>query len=251
VQGVLRQYNYWATVYRRTWKGNAVSSFLQPLLYLVAMGFGLGGFIADVDGVSYLEFLAAGVMAATAMQTAIAEATYPVMAGFKWQRFYYSMIATPLTPADVTYGQLGFIAFRVATTCAVFGVVAAALGGIPSWLGVLTLPVALLVGMAYATPVMAIAARLAGPDGFAVIFRLGMLPMFLFSGVFFPVSQLPDAVAWLAYLTPLWHGVELSRGFALGEIELLPALGHTGYLLVWFVGGCLLAVRSMTVRLVR
>lgn len=257
MEGVLRQYDYWATVYRRTWKGNVVSSFLQPFLYLLAMGVGLGSFIDDnagpgaVEGVPYLQFLAPGMLAATAMQTAIFESTYPVLSGLKWQKFFYSMIATPLRPADVTFGQLAFIAFRVVTTCAVFGVVAAALGGIPSWFGVFTLPVALLVGMAYAAPVLAISARLNGPDGFSLIFRFGMIPMFLFSGAFFPVSQLPWLIEWLAYLTPLWHGVELSRGFALGDVGLAAVVGHSGYLLAWFLVGGWLAVRGMTRRLVR
>jgi lipooligosaccharide transport system permease protein len=257
MEHVVRQYDYWATVYRRTWKGTVVSSFLMPFLYLVAMGIGLGSFIDDnagpraVDGVPYLQFLAPGMLAATAMQTALFETTYPVMSGIKWQKFFYSMIATPLRPADVAYGQLGFVAFRIGTTCAVFGAVAALLGGIPSWLGVFTVPVALLVGMAYAAPVLAITARLASEAGFALIFRFGMIPMFLFSGAFFPVEQLPAVAEWLAYLTPLWHGVELARGLALGNIGLPAVLGHSGYLLVWFLVGAWFAVTGLTRRLVK
>ena len=111
-----------ATVYKRTWKGSLVSSFLLPLLYLAAMGIGLGSFVDDngsgaLGGISYLQFIAPGLLAATALQIAVGESTYPVMGGIKWQKIYFSMIATPLRPADVMYGQLAFIAFRVLTTC--------------------------------------------------------------------------------------------------------------------------------------
>lgn len=256
MENVVRQYDYWSTVYRRTWKGNVISSFLVPLLYLAAMGVGLGSFVDDnsgpdaLGGVSYLQFLGPGLLAATAMQVAIFESTYPVMSGIKWQKFFYSMIATPLRPADVAYGQLGFIAFRIASTCAVFAVVVALFGGMSSWLGVLTVPVALLIGLAYAAPVFAIAARLKDESAFSLVFRFGMIPMFLFSGAFFPVSQLPGVVEWLAYLTPLWHGVELSRGFGLSDIGLWAVLGHTAYLLLWFAVGVRLTVTGLTRRLV-
>ena len=247
VENGLRQFDYWATVYKRTWKGSLVSSFLLPLLYLAAMGIGLGSFVDDngtgaLGGVSYLQFIAPGLLAATALQIAVGESTYPVMGGIKWQKFYFSMIATPLRPADVMYGQLAFIAFRVATTCLVFTVVIAAFGGLASPLGLLGLPVALLVGMAASAPVCAIAARLENDSGFAMIF--------LFSGAFFPVSQLPDWIEWLAYLSPLWHGVELARDLSLQTVELLPALGNVAYLAAWFGIGTWLAVRSLTRRLI-
>ncbi|HET6294518.1 MAG TPA: ABC transporter permease [Kribbella sp.] len=255
VENGLRQFDYWATVYKRTWKGSLVSSFLLPLLYLAAMGIGLGSFVDDngtgaLGGVSYLQFIAPGLLAATALQIAVGESTYPVMGGIKWQKFYFSMIATPLRPADVMYGQLAFIAFRVATTCLVFTVVIAAFGGLASPLGLLGLPVALLVGMAASAPVCAIAARLENDSGFAMIFRFGVIPAFLFSGAFFPVSQLPDWIEWLAYLSPLWHGVELARDLSLQTVELLPALGNVAYLAAWFGIGTWLAVRSLTRRLI-
>ncbi len=132
-----RQFDYWLTVYKRTWKGSLVSSFLLPLLYLAAMGIGLGSFVDDngsgaLGGVSYLQFIAPGLLASTALQIAVGESTYPVMGGIKWHKTYFSMITTPLRPADVMYGQLAFIAFRIFTTCLVFTVVIAAFGGLKS-----------------------------------------------------------------------------------------------------------------------
>jgi len=250
-----RQFDYWLTVYKRTWKGTLISSFLLPLLYLAAMGIGLGSFVDSngsgaLGGVSYLQYIAPGLLASTGMQIAVGEATYPVMSGLKWQKFYYSMIATPLRPADVVYGQLGFIAFRVTSTCLVFLVVITAFGGLKSPLGVLGLPIALLVGMAVAAPVAAYATKLENDAGFAMIFRFGVVPAFLFSGAFFPVSQLPNWIEWLAYVSPLWHGVELSRDLSLGTVDPWMALLNVGYLLAWFLVGTLLAVRGFTRKLV-
>lgn len=250
-----RQFDYWLTVYKRTWKGSLVSSFLLPLLYLAAMGIGLGSFVDSngsdaLGGVSYLQFIAPGLLASTALQIAVGESTYPVMGGIKWQKFYFSMVATPLRPADVMYGQLAFIAFRVLTTCTVFLLVIAAFGGLRSPLGLLALPVVLLVGMAASAPVCAIATTLENDSGFAMIFRFGVVPAFLFSGAFFPVSQLPDWIEWLAYLSPLWHGVELSRDLSLNTVELWPALGNLVYLAAWFGIGTWFAVRGLTRRLI-
>jgi lipooligosaccharide transport system permease protein len=249
-----RQFDYWLTVYKRTWKGTLISSFLLPLLYLAAMGIGLGSFVDSngtgaLGGVSYLQYIAPGLLAATALQVAVGESTYPVMSGLKWQKFFYSMIATPLRPADVVYGQLAFIAFRVGSTCAVFLVVIAAFGGLQSPLGVLALPVALLVGMAAAAPVAAYATTLENDSGFAMIFRFGVVPAFLFSGAFFPVSQLPNWIEWLAYVSPLWHGVDLCRALSTDTVVPWLALVNLTYLLAWFLIGTRYAVRGFTKRL--
>lgn len=254
---VIRQYDYWATAYSRTWKGSVFSSFLVPLLFLTAMGVGLGKLVDDhtggasLGGVSYLTFIAPGILVTTAMQTAVGEATYPIMGKIKWNFVFHAMVATPLRPLDVVFGQLAYIAFRVLTTCAVFLGMLALFGAIDSPLGVLGLGVALLVGLAFAAPVFAIATRLDNDWGFALVFRLGLLPMFLFSGVFFPVTQLPDGIEWLAYLTPLWHGVALSRDLCLGSVPLGPAAGHVAYIVAWAVIGTWLALRGLTRRLIR
>jgi lipooligosaccharide transport system permease protein len=254
---VTRQYDYWATAYRRTWKGSVFSSFLIPLLFLAAMGVGLGRLVdhntggGALGGVSYLSFIAPGVLVTTAMQTAVGESTYPVMGKIKWNFVFHAMVATPLRTVDVVLGQLGFVAFRVLTTCAVFLGWIAVFGAVESPLAVLDLGVALLVGLAFAAPVFAIATRLDNDWGFALVFRLGLLPMFLFSGVFFPVTQLPDGIEWLAYVTPLWHGVALSRDLCLGSVPLGPAAGHLAYIAVWAVAGTWPALRGLTRRLIR
>jgi lipooligosaccharide transport system permease protein len=247
---------YWVTAYKRTWRGSVISSFVLPLLYLTAMGEGLGRFVDSgsgagaLGGVTYLAFIAPGLLATTAMNTAVGESTYPVMGGFKWSRMYYSMAATPLEPADILLAHLATVAFRILTTCAVFLVVLAAFGALATWWGALAaLATSVLLGMANTTPLFALSARLPEPSAFALVYRLGLMPMTLFSGAFFPVSQLPAAVSWLAYLTPIWHGVELNRMLTLDEVRLWPALGHAAYLSVWLVAGWSVARRAFANRL--
>jgi lipooligosaccharide transport system permease protein len=232
-----------------------ISTILFPVLFLASMGLGLGTLVdsssGGVEGHSYLVFLAPGLLAATAMQTAVWESTYPIMGKIKWNFVFHAMAATPLRIRDIVAGQLGFIAFRVTTTCAVFLGVIAAFGAIHSPLGIFCLIVEPLVGLAFAAPVFAIASRLESDAGFAMIFRFGVIPMFLFSGAFFPVTQLPDGIEWLAYVTPLWHGVMMSRDLSLGVASFWPTLGHAAYLLVWIGAGTWLTVRGLTRRLVR
>jgi len=224
---------------------------------VAAMGVGLGSFVdansgsaSQLGGVSYLQFIAPGLLAITAMQTAISETTYPVMAGFKWQRFYFSMAASPLEVSDIVAGQLAFVATRLALTSGVFIAVLAVFGALAdSWAAPLALAAALLTGLAHAAPMTALSSRLKSESGFALVFRLAVLPMSLFSGAFFPISQLPDSVAWLAYLTPIWHGVDLTRMLTLGTVEWWPAVGHVGYLAAWLVVGWRLAVTGFAKRL--
>lgn len=249
-------FSYWMTNYRRTWRGTALSGVLEPIAFLAAMGLGLGAIVDDngggqsLGGYSYLQFLAPGLMAATAIQTAMFEGTYPVLGAIKWQRTYYAQLATALRVSDALRGHLAFVAFRIVTMAAIFLVVMAAFGAIDSPWGIAMILTSLLVGLAVATPVFAFAARQQTDSGFAMLFRFGLTPMFLFSGTFFPISQLPDLMEPLAWLSPLWHGVELSRGLALGGLAPVAALAHVAYLLVWVLGGYALALRSFTTRLV-
>jgi lipooligosaccharide transport system permease protein len=247
---------YWQTVYRRTWRGSVINSFFSPFLFLTGMGVGLGSFVdansgpSALDGVSYLAYVAPGLLATTAMQVAISESTFPVMGGFKWHRTFFSMAASPLRVVDIVAGQVTFTAFRIGLTSLVFLGVLAAYGAVSSVLGGLgALLVVVLMGLAYTTPMVATTARMTSESGFALVYRLGILPMVLFSGAFFPISQLPTAIMWLAYLTPIWHGVDLARALTTGTATWLPALGHITYLLVWFLVGWCLAVTGFARRL--
>ncbi|MEZ0580090.1 ABC transporter permease [Nocardioides sp. MH1] len=223
LEGVRRQADYWAILWARTWRGVVASSFLSPFLYVLAMGVLLGGFVeADPDqlegATSYLAFVVPGLIAAHAMQTAVSETTYPVMGMIKWQRTYESMLATPLQARHVVGAHLGSVALHLAATCGLYTLVMAPFGVFESWWGpFLAFASQVLTGMAFATLVYAFTTRLYSEEGFGVLFRLGVFPLFLFSGAFFPVSNLGGG-AWVARLTPLWHGVNLSRMFALDNV---------------------------------
>ncbi|MCW2786822.1 MAG: type transporter [Marmoricola sp.] len=251
-----RMTDYWAVVYRRTWKGTAISSFVVPLLYILAMGVLLGGFIkgdpSKLEGAtSYLAFVAPGMVAAQSMTTVFGEVTYPVMGMIKWHRTYYGMIATPLGVPDVVFAHLAFVVFRVATVAAVFMAVMASFGVFGSVWGVLVAYlVQLLIGLAFAAPLYALTAAMKDESAFALVFRLGMIPMFLFSGAFFPVSNLSPPLEALAKITPLWHGVDLTRMLVLGHVDGSMVLIHVVYLSVLALGGWYGATRLLERRLI-
>lgn len=244
MQLAARQFDYWLTVYRRTWRGTVITSFVLPFLFLTAMGVGLGGFVDEqgnadsLGGLNYVAFVAPGLLATTAMQTAIGEATWPVLGNFKWNRVYESMLATPLRVVDVLNAHLAFIGFRIATTAAVFVAVMAAFGTVSSGAGAaLALLVAVLVGMAHTTPCFAFSVTRDDPSAFSVVFRVVVLPLSLFSGAFFPISQLPAALESFARVTPMWHGVELARMSTTGLVAWDAVALHVAYLVLWAVLG--------------
>ncbi|MGC4111671.1 MAG: ABC transporter permease [Nocardioides sp.] len=254
-QGIGRQVDYFWTVYKRTWKSSVVSSFLSPLLYVLAMGVLLGGFVhvgpRRLEGASsYLAFIVPGLIAAQAMQTALLETTYPVMAAIKWHKSFWAQLATPLEARDLANAMLAFTLFRVATTCGVYFVVMAPFGVFATWWGpVLAWLATVLVGMAFATWTFALSARVEGPDSFGLVFRLGMIPLFLFSGSFFPISNLGTVLAWVARCTPLWHGVNLTRMLCLDHVDASTAVINVGVLGVLLVVGWWLAVGAIRRRL--
>jgi lipooligosaccharide transport system permease protein len=232
-----RAFRFWLTNYRRTWRGTIYSSVANPVLYLGAMGLGLGSLVdkhgtASLGGVSYLAFLAPGLLAANGMQTAMAEATYPVLASVKWLRTYQAAAATPLRPADLFRGHLLFTAMRLVMNALIFLAVMAAFGAAKSWWVLATVPVVVLIGLAFATPVEAFAITRNKDSSFALLYRFGLIPLFLFSGTFFPLTQLPGWLRPVAYATPLWHGVALCRSLSLGTPDPGGALVHVAYLVV-------------------
>ncbi|MGA8247208.1 MAG: ABC transporter permease [Nocardioides sp.] len=255
LQGVARQLDYWWTVYLRTWKGSVITSFVSPLFYVLAMGVLLGGFVhvapSRLEGAtSYLAFIVPGLIAAQAMQSAVFETTYPVMGAIKWHKSFYAQMASPLEVRDLANAMLLFTLFRVASTCGVYFLVMAPFGVFESWWGpVLAWFATMLVGMAFATWTFAFSAHVRSEASFGLIFRLGLIPLFLFSGSFFPISNLGHWGAWVARCTPLWHGVDLTRMLCLDHVDLSTALINTAVLLAVLVTGWSVAVRTLTRRL--
>ncbi len=232
----MRAFRCWLTTYRRLWRSSVWSSFLGPVFYLAAMGYGLGSLVdkngtTSLGGVPYVVFVAPAILAFQAMNTGISNASFPVYSSVHWSRIYLAAQATQLRPADINRGHMMFITMRVAMNSACFIVVMAAFGTIRSGWAALLLPVAALTGLAFAAPVAAWAVTLDKDYVMNYVFRFGAVPMMLFSGTFFPVSRLPGWLQPVAYATPLWHAVALCRGLSLGTgLTAWSAAAHVGYL---------------------
>jgi lipooligosaccharide transport system permease protein len=255
-QAAARVFEHRAYQYRRAFRGSLFGSFVNPALFLTAMGLGLGGYVnaSSPDafgGVTYLQFLAPGLLAGSAMQQGIFEATFPVMYGLVWRRIFHAMYATPIGPRAVALGTLAWIAFRLALVAAIFTLVAWAFGAVASPLAILGIPAAILTGLAFAGPMGAYMATQRTPDKFSAIFRWVITPLFLFSGTFFPIESLPGALQPIAWLSPLFHGVELTRGATLGTLldDPLRALAHLAILVGLVAVGGILFVRNIRAKL--
>jgi lipooligosaccharide transport system permease protein len=249
VIGSLRVVQRNALVYRRGWRGSLFSSFLQPTLFLTAMGVVLGsridrGGAALPGGVPFLHFLAPGLLAAACMQTAMFESSFPVHHKMVWRRSYEALNATPLRVADIVVGELAWIGLRLSMVATMFMLVITGFGVVRSATSILALPVAILTGLAFGAPIMAYAATLKANGNFNVLFRFVITPLFLFSGVFFPTSLLPDWLEPVPWLTPLFHGVALTRALALNSVDSAAWVLHLTYLLAMVAGGTFAAVRT-------
>ena len=244
----------WLTAYKRTWRGSIFGRFLSPLLFLLSMGLGLGSLVdksaGGVFGVPYLQFVVPGILAAQAMWVAMGESSYQVLGAIRWNMKYHAMLATPISINDILIGHLTYVAMQITGATAIFIGVAALFGSFSSWWVLLCLPITVLTGMAFAVPIFAFSAAQEGDEGFNILFRFIITPLFLFSGTFFPVDQLPAFLRLVAWVTPLWHGVDANRSLALGSPDVAGVLGHTAYLLVVIAIGAWVAHRTFTKRLV-
>lgn len=242
------------TVYRRTWKGSIIGRFLSPLFFLLSMGLGLGTLVDDraggVDGIPYLQYVVPGIVAVQAMWLAFGESTYAVFGYIRWNQMYAAMLATPLRVTEVLGGHLAVVVLHLGVATTIFVAVAALFGSFTSWWVLLAVPVGVLTGMAFAVPTFALSATLDDDHGFSLLYRLVVTPLMLFSGTFFPVDQLPALLRPVAWATPLWHGVELSRDAAAGAAAGWAGAGHLAVLLAYVGIGWLLAHRAFRRRLV-
>ena len=249
----LRSYEYWLIVYRRIFKGTIASSILNPLLYLTAMGVGLGKVVnhgAHPLGVPYLDFVAPGLLAAVAMQVSTIESAFPIRGAVLWTKSYYAMLATPLRIVDMLFGHLLYVATRAASVTAVYLLIITLFGVVHSALALLAIPIGVLLGLSLAGWVSALAIH-AENDPFNPLFRFVIMPMFLFSGTFFPVTRLPHGLRELAYATPLWNAVDFVRGCTLDTLTLSRALLHVAYFVVVIAAGVYVAHRAYRKKLIK
>ncbi len=243
-RGMRAAYEHQLLLYRRTWRGSVFGNFAQPVLFLLAMGVGLGSYVdraggGALGGVSYLQFLAPALLASTVMQGSAFEATFPVIAGFVWEKRYHAMYATPLTPTAIAFGQIAWIATRATLVATIFVIVVLAFGAARTWGIVLAIPVAVLTALAFAGPIAAFMSTQRDTNAFNSVWRFGITPLFLFSGTFFPIEQLPEQIRPIAWLLPLWHGVDLARALSLGTVGQDPVrhLAHLAILLIVATAG--------------
>jgi lipooligosaccharide transport system permease protein len=251
--GALAVLNYDLVGYKRTWRGSAMSSFVLPVLFVLGFGISVGSLVntSRLGGESYLSYLVPGMIASTALQVAFGESTWPVQTKFAWIRTYHAQIAAPLAIRDLVFGDMIFLVMRVVTTSAVFLLVTSLFGAVHSWWALAVLPATGLLGVAIAAPVFAFAATVEGSTNyFAFLQRFIVIPMSLFAGVFYPVSLLPIGVQWVAWISPLWHGVEICRAAThVDHGSLWALLGHIAYLALWAMVGLWLALRQFRRRL--
>jgi lipooligosaccharide transport system permease protein len=244
---------YHAAFWARTWRGQVFSSFLFPVLYLAAMGLGVGKLVdahaGTVQGVPYLDFVAPALLAMAAMQISANESMWPILASFKWTRSYWTAVATPITPRDLVVAKLTWVAVHVSMVAVSYTAVLAAFGVLHSPLALLLPVAAALTGLAYAAPIAAYCATQENPNSFIVFYRLGIIPMFLFSGCFYPISQLPSWLRTIVQFVPLYHGVAICRTLALGQGTPLVTAYHLAVLLGVAGVGTVLCIRNFRRRL--
>ncbi|MFV0429606.1 MAG: ABC transporter permease [Arachnia sp.] len=240
-------------VYRQTWRGMIISTFLSPLFFRLALGVGLGSLVDErsggVGGTSYLHFVVPGILAYQAALTAFGESTYPVLGLFKWNRVYFAKIATPLGVSDILLAHLLVIGGHVVVASSVFVGVAARFGSFSSWWVLAAIPVCVLTGWAFAAPVFALSASVETDNVVGVLDRFVLTPIRLVPGTYFPISQLPDWFEPVAWMTPLWHGVVLAREAASGTAPGWGSLLHFAAIGAFMGVGWVLARRAFTRRL--
>lgn len=239
-----------ARIYRRTWRGSVFTSFLNPVLYLLAMGVGLGTLVdanlpEGLEDIGYLAFLAPGLLVATAMQTGAGEGAWKVMAGIRWLKTWKARLATPIGVHQLLSGHLLWSGIRVLMVSVIFAVVMSVFRVAPLLQSLIAVVPALLVGISMAALTTAFTVSAKEVAYLPLYFRFVVIPMFLFSGVFFPISQLPNWLQPVAYITPLYHGVDMARAIVLGtEPNIAPWVSVT-YLVALTAIGSYLAIRPL------
>jgi len=240
-------------VFSRTWRGAAFTTFVAPVLLLVAMGVGLGELVDDdtasLEGLDYLVFVTPGILVGSAAQTGAGYSLWPIMAGHKWLGFHRAMVASPLSPTDVLSGHLLWVAARTMVAATVVVTTGAIMGGVVSWWAVAAIPIAALVSTSFAAPIAAYSARCDSDASFDPLLRIGVTPLYLFSGTFFPATELPMALQWVAKAFPLWHGAELARAATSGTGSAPTASVHLAVLGAYIVAGWVWGRSTFTARL--
>lgn len=235
--------NYYT--YRRLWK-IVFSGFFEPVFYLLSIGIGIGALVGEVTGpggapVSYTAFVAPALLAASAMNGAVLETTFNVFFKLKFDKTYEGILSTPMKPSDLAIGEIGWALFRGLLYSTAFVIVMMVMGLVESWMVILAIPGAFLIGLAFGSVGLAACTYMRSWQDFDLV-NLVTLSLFLFSGTFYPIDLYPPVVQQIARFSPLYHGAELLRGFSLGVLD-WTMLGHVAFLLVMALIGAAVANR--------
>lgn len=246
---VLRIFARHMLVFRKIWFSNVMYNFIEPLLYLTAMGYGLGSFVRDIDGLAYIQYIAPGMVASSAMFAASFECTYGSFIRLHYQKTFHTMLAGPVTVRDIVIGDILYGTFKSLVFGVVILVVIAALGQVQSWWALLV-PVFLVIpGLAFSLLAICYTGLIETIDKFNYYITLFLTPAYLFSGVFFPISSMPGWAQVVAWFNPIFHSVEVCRAMVLGNSN--PSLlVHAGVLALMVVILMPLAVKLITKRLI-
>lgn len=237
-------------VWRKLLAPSLAFSFGEPVIYLLGLGFGLGQFIGEVDGMRYFTFLASGLLAASAMNVASFEGMFSVFTRMTHQQTYEAILATPLQVDDIVAGEMLWCATKSVLNTLPILVVAALLGAIEHWTAVAAIPVFFLVGLCFAGPALVMAALASSYDFFNYYTTMLITPMFIFSGVFYPIATLPSAAQVIVNILPLSHAIALIRPLVAGQVPTDPWL-HAGVLLGYAIVGYVAASIFIRRRLIR
>ncbi|KPK46124.1 MAG: ABC transporter permease [Nitrospira bacterium SM23_35] len=220
---IKRAFRVWQrnfTVYTKLYKSGLALNFVEPVLYLAALGLGLGGFVREINGVPYIQFIAPGIIASSSMFAAIYECTYGTYVRMKYQKTFDAILATPVNLDDLVLGELLWGATKSLLYGSIIILVIALFGLVDSPLIILVVPVLLISGLIFSEISVIFTAVIPGIDSYNYFYTLFMTPMFLFSGIFFPLDNLPSVISQIAFFTPLYHLVNICRGLASGEFAL-------------------------------
>ena len=230
IKRALRVWQRHWLVYTKLYKTSFALNFIEPALYLVAMGFGLGAFVREINGQSYIQFIAPGIVASSSVFAAVYECTYGTYIRMTFQRTFDAILATPVNLDDLIAGEL----IWGATKSVIFGItitiVISLFGLVDSWQILLAIPFIFLGGLIFAELSVVFCAIVPGIDSFSYFYTLFMTPLFLFSGIFFPLDSMPPVVSHLAFFSPLYHLVAICRASSAGSIGTV--IGSMAWLVV-------------------
>lgn len=232
----IRMYQRNLLVYKHSWMV-ILSGFFEPLFYLLSLGVGLGGMVTDVNGISYAAFVAPGLLASSCMNGAVSDGFFNIWFKLHYQKTYDGILATPMRAADIVLGELFWSLSRGSIYAVTFMLLMFVLGAahgprvLIAGTSLLALPAAVFTAASFSAMALCLTTFVRNRTGMDMAIGLLVMPMFLFSGIFFPVTQLPLALQWLLQLVPLYHGVEVLRALTTGAITLRLAW-HLAWLLV-------------------